>query len=89
MGGKQSKEAVDMSSPKYNVYDTFNNNTNIDKDNSDYIKDYINPYFYVYSVIMAIFYVYSVIMAILLGYNIVLYSSIYIRRYYISNSRVK
>jgi hypothetical protein len=79
MGGKQSKEAVDMSSPKYNVYDTFNNNTNIDKDNSDYIKDYINPYFYVYSVIMAI----------LLGYNIVLYSSIYIRRYYISNSRVK
>ncbi len=79
MGGKQSKESVDMSSTKYNVYDTFNNDTNTDKDNSDYIKDYINPYFYVYSVIMAI----------LLGYNIVFYSSIYIRRYYISNSRVK
>jgi hypothetical protein len=77
MGGKQSKEAVDMSSPKYNTYDTFNNNT--DTDNSDYIKDYINPYFYVYSVIMAI----------VLVYSIVFYTSIYIRRYYISNSRVK
>lgn len=79
MGGKQSKEAIDMSSPKFNVYDTFNNNTNDVSDNMDYIKDYINPYFYVYSVIMAI----------ILVYNIVFYSSIYIKRHYISNSRVK
>ena len=79
MGGKQSKEAIDMSSPKFNVYDTFNNNTNNDPNNMDYIRDNINPYFYVYSVIMAI----------ILVYNIVFYSSIYIRRHYISNSRVK
>jgi hypothetical protein len=75
MGGKQSKEAVDMSSPKYNIYDKFNNNTDTDPNN----KDYINPYFYIYSVIMAI----------VLVYSIVFYTSIYIRRYYISNSRVK
>jgi len=75
MGGKQSKEAVDMSSPKYNTYDTFNNNTDNDPNNTDYI----NPYFYVYSVIMAI----------VLVYSIIFYTSIYIRRYYISNSRVK
>jgi hypothetical protein len=75
MGGKQSKEAVDMSSPKYNIYDKFNNNTDTDQNNTDYI----NPYFYVYSVIMTI----------VLVYSIVFYTSIYIRRYYISNSRVK
>lgn len=75
MGGKQSKEAVDMSSPKYNIYDKFNNNTDTDPNNTDYI----NPYFYVYSVIMTI----------VLVYSIVFYTSIYIRRYYISNSRVK
>jgi hypothetical protein len=75
MGGKQSKEAIDMSSPKYNIYDKFNNNTDTDPNNTDYI----NPYFYVYSVIMAI----------VLVYSIVFYTSIYIRRYYISNSRVK
>jgi hypothetical protein len=79
MGGKQSKESVDMSSPKYNIYDKFNNNTDTDPNNTDYIKEYINPYFYVYSVIMAI----------VLVYSIVFYTSIYIRRYYISNSRVK
>jgi hypothetical protein len=75
MGGKQSKEAVDMSSPKYNIYDKFNNNTDTDPNNTDYINSY--------------FYVYSVIMAIVLVYSIVFYTSIYIRRYYISNSRVK
>jgi len=78
MGGKQSKEAIDMSSPKFNIYDTFNNIDN-DRNNTDYIKDYINPYFYVYSVIIVI----------LLVYSIVFYTSIYIRRHYISNSRVK
>jgi hypothetical protein len=70
MGGKQSKQAIDMSSPKYNIYDTFNNDNhnNMDTVNTNY--EYINEYFYVYSVLMII----------ILVYNIILYTSIYLRR---------
>ena len=68
MGGKQSKQAIDMSSPKYNIYDTFNN----DNDNHNNMGSVNTNYEF--------FYVYSVLMIIILVYNIILYTSIYLRR---------